>query len=95
MADFDDPATLDEELAGLDRDDPEVQAFAEHLQRTHRAAPSYTVEGYLRGVADFAESTNRAVGLRRHAAVLVVVLLLLGVVITLLDSVGLVLTTVF
>jgi hypothetical protein len=36
------------------------------------------VEGYLDGVRDFAESANRAEGGRRWAAVLVVVLLLLG-----------------
>jgi hypothetical protein len=53
---------FDDELLGLDPDDPEAQAFAE-----------------LDGVRDFAESANRAEGGRRWAAVLVVVLLLLGV----------------
>lgn len=73
---------LDDELIGLDRDDPEVQAFSEHLARIHRQRPSFTVEGYLSGVRDFAESANRAAGLRRLVAVLVVVLILLGVAFT-------------
>lgn len=70
---------LDEDLIGLDRDDPEVQAFSEHLERTHRLPPSFTVEGYLSGVSDFADSANRSQGPRRVAAVLVVTLILLGV----------------
>lgn len=70
---------LDDELVGLDRDDPEVRAFSEHLARLHRQYPGFTVEGYLSGVADFADSANRAQGLRRMAAVVVVLLLLLGV----------------
>lgn len=68
---------LDDELIGLDRDDPEVQAFAAHLERTHRQRPSFTVEGYLAGVADFADSANRTGGPRRLAATVVVALLLL------------------
>ena len=70
---------FDDELLGLDPEDPEAQAFAEHLDRMQRQGPGYTVEGYLDGVRDFAESANRAEGGRRWAAVLVVVLLLLGV----------------
>jgi hypothetical protein len=70
---------FDDELLGLDPDDPEAQAFAEHLDRMQRQRPAFTVEGYLDGVRDFAESANRAEGGRRWAAVLVVVLLLLGV----------------
>ena len=69
---------FDDELLGLDPDDPEAQAFAEHLDRMQRQRPAFTVEGYLEGVRDFAESANRAEGGRRWAAVLVVVLLLLG-----------------
>ena len=69
---------FDDELLGLDPDDPEAQAFAEHLDRMQRQRPAFTVEGYLDGVRDFAESANRAEGGRRWAAVLVVVLLLLG-----------------
>ncbi len=69
----------DDELIGLDRDDPEVQAFAAHLERTRNAGrPGFTVEGYLAGMGDFADSANRAGGLRRLAAVTVTALLLLG-----------------
>lgn len=74
---------LDDELIGLDRDDPEVRAFAEHLYRAHLVGSSFTVEGYLSGISDFADSANRPQGLRRVAAVMVVLLILLGVAITL------------
>jgi hypothetical protein len=74
---------LDDELIGLDRDDPEVRAFAEHLYRAHPVGSSFTVEGYLSGISDFADSANRTQGLRRVAAVMVVLLILLGVAITL------------
>lgn len=74
---------LDDDLIGLDRNDPEVRAFSEHLDRAHRLRSGFTVEGYLSGVSDFAESVNRAEGPRRLAAVLVVVLILLGVAVTL------------
>lgn len=67
---------FDDELVGLDPEDPEVQAFAEHLDRMQRQRPAFTVEGYLDGVRDFAESANRAEGGRRWAAVVLVVLLL-------------------
>ena len=74
---------LNDELIGLDRDDPEVQAFSEHLARAHLARPGFTVEGYLSGISDFADSANRTQGLRRVSAVLVVLLLLLVAAITL------------
>jgi hypothetical protein len=67
---------FDDELVGLDPDDPEAQAFAAHLDRMQRQPAAFTVEGYLDGVRDFADSANRAEGGRRWAAVLVVVLLL-------------------
>lgn len=67
---------FDDDLVGLDPDDPEAQAFAEHLDRMQRQRPTFTVEGYLDGVRDFAESANRAEGGRRWAAVVLVVLLL-------------------
>ena len=67
---------FDDELLGLDPDDPEAQAFAAHLDRMSEERPTYTVEGYLHGVSDFADSANRAEGGRRWAAVLVCVLLL-------------------
>jgi hypothetical protein len=67
---------FDDELLGLDPDDPEAQAFAAHLDRMQRQRPAFTVEGYLAGVSEFADSANRARGPRRWAAVLVVALLL-------------------
>jgi hypothetical protein len=70
-----------DDLIGLDPADPEVQAFAAHLDRMERTPPPFTVEGSLAGVRDFAESANRAHGSRRVLAVAVVGLLLLGVVI--------------
>ena len=70
---------LDDDLIGLDRNDPDMQAFHEHLDRAHRLYPGFTVEGYLSRVSDFAESANRAQGLRRVAAVLAVALILVTV----------------
>jgi hypothetical protein len=84
---------IEDELIGLDRDDPEVQAFAEHLQRTTRARPGYTVEGYLSGVGDFADSVNRAAGGRRLLAVTIVTLLLLGAAVATWNALGFVFAT--
>ena len=70
---------FDDELLGLDPDDPEARAFAAHLDRMERV-PSCTVEGYLQGIGDFADSANRAQGHRRMTAVLVVGLLLIGAI---------------
>lgn len=67
---------FDDELVGLDPDDPEAQAFADHLDRMQRQPATFTVEGYLAGVSFFADSANRAEGGRRWAAVGVVLLLL-------------------
>lgn len=84
---------IDDELIGLDRDDPEVQAFADHLRRTHRHEPGFTVEGYLRGVTDFTDSVTRAGGLRRLAAMAVVMLLLLGAAFAIWEALAFVLST--
>jgi hypothetical protein len=67
---------FDDELLGLDPDDPEAQAFAAHLDRMQRQDPAFTVEGSLDGVRTFADSANRAEGGRRWAAVVLVGLLL-------------------
>jgi len=67
---------FDDELVGLDPEDPDAQAFAAHLDRMQRQPAAFTVEGYLDGVSHFADSANRAEGGRRWAAVLVVSLLL-------------------
>jgi hypothetical protein len=68
-----------DDLVGLDPDDAEARAFAAHLDRMERVRPMFTVEGELSGVRDFADSANRAGGLRRWAAVLLAVLVLLSV----------------
>jgi hypothetical protein len=72
---------FDEELIGLDPRDPEVQAFAAHLDRMQRCEPGFTVEASLDRVAEFAESSNRAGGLRWWVAATVVVLIVLGVLV--------------
>jgi hypothetical protein len=68
-----------DELIGLDPDDPETLAFAEHLRRMQTPTSSFTVEGYVRGVGEFANSANRANGHRRLMAIIVVGLILIGV----------------
>ena len=67
---------FDDDLVGLDPDDPEAQAFAAHLDRMQRQGPTFTIAGYLDGVRTFADSANRAEGGRRWAAVALVGLLL-------------------
>ena len=71
------PDRFDDELIGLDRDDPEAQAFAAHLDRMHRQHAAFTVEGYLDDVGRFVDSVHRAEGERWFAAVAVVLLVLL------------------
>src|SRR3712207_253636 len=84
---------FDDELLGLDPEDPEAQAFAAHLDRMQRQRPAFTVEGYLDGVREFADSANRAEGGRRWAAVLLVGLLLAVVLYLVGDALLFVLTT--
>jgi hypothetical protein len=84
---------FDDELLGLDPDDPEARAFAEHLDRMQRQSPAFTVEGYLAGVSDFADSANRAEGERRWGAVVVVLLLLAVAAYLIWDVLHLVVTT--
>jgi hypothetical protein len=88
-------ARFDDELLGLDPDDPEVQEFAAHLDRMRRDRPGFTVEGYLDGVSDFAESANRARGERRLFAVVLVGLLLLVAAYVIANALGFVLATWF
>jgi hypothetical protein len=88
-------ARFDDELLGLDPDDPEVQAFAAHLDRMRQDRPAYTVEGYLDGVSDFADSANRAEGGRRLLAVVLVSLLLLGAGYVVANALGFVLASWF
>jgi hypothetical protein len=84
-----------DDLIGLDPADPEAKAFAEHLDRMERERPGYTVEGYLAGVEDFADSANRASGQQRLLAVLVVFLILLGVVLSVWFGLGEILGILF
>lgn len=86
---------FEDELIGLDRDDPETQAFAAHLDRMYRESPAFTVEGYLDGVGAFADSANRAEGERRLGAVLIVLMLLAVVAGVVWDVLGFVLATWF
>jgi hypothetical protein len=82
-----------DDLVGLDPDDPEARAFAEHLDRMERNRPGFTVEGYLGGVQDFADSANRMGGHRRLTAILLIALILLGVGVAVWDTLGLVFST--
>ena len=84
---------FDDELLGLDPDDPEARAFADHLDRMQRQRPAFTVEGYLAGVSDFADSANRAEGERRWSAVVIVLLLLVVAAYLIWDVLHLVVTT--
>jgi hypothetical protein len=76
----------EDDLVGLDPEDPEARAFADHLDRIQRTAPGYTVEGYLSGVTDFAESANRLGGHRRLTAGILVLLIMLGVAVAAWDT---------
>lgn len=84
---------FDDDLLGLDPDDPEAQAFAAHLDRMQRQGPAFTVEGYLDGVRTFADSANRAEGGRRWAAVVLVGLLLVVAGYIVVDALMFVVTT--
>ena len=86
---------FDDELIGLDPEDPEAREFAAHLERTQQVRPSYTVEGYLSDVGDFADSANRLGGHYKLMAAILVLLILLGVTITAWDALVFVVTTFF
>lgn len=84
---------FDDDLIGLDRDDPEARAFAEHLERQQRVHSSFTVEGYLTDIRDFAASANRLGGHRKLTVSLLALLLLLGVIVAAWDAIVYVITT--
>lgn len=84
---------FDDELIGLDPDDPEAQAFAAHLDRMRQDRPTFTVEGYLDGVSDFADSANRARGGRRLLAIVLVGLILLVAGFLITDALGFMIAT--
>jgi hypothetical protein len=79
-------AGIEDELLGLDPDDPETRAFAEHLRRQRQVHPSFTVEGYLSDMTDFAASANRLGGHRKLMASILVLLILLGVTVAVWDA---------
>lgn len=79
---------FDDDLIGLDPDDPEARAFAAHLDKMERGGPRYTIEASLADVAEFADSTNRSGGLTRLVAVAVICLILLGVLVTAWTTLG-------
>ena len=86
---------FDDELLGLDRDDPEAQAFAAHLDRMQRQRPAFTVEGYLDGVGRFADSVQPRPGRAWWAAVVVVLLLLAVAAFAIWDALNFVVATWF
>jgi len=77
---------FDDDLVGLDPEDPEARAFAEHLERQQRVSPSFTVEGYLSDMGEFAASANRLGGHRKLMASILALLILLGVTIAVWDA---------
>ena len=89
------PDRFDDDLIGLDRDDPEAQAFADHLDRVERVRSGYTVEGYLAGMSDFADGANRLGGHYRLMAVILALLILFGVGVAAWDAIMYVLTVLF
>jgi hypothetical protein len=84
---------FEEDLVGLDPEDPDAREFAAHLDKIEKVTPGYTVEGYLSGVTDFASSANRARGELRLVAVIVVALILIGVLIAAWNTLGFVFGT--
>ena len=91
--DPDESPRLEDELIGLDPEDPETQEFKAHLERQHRTHPSFTVEGYLSDMGEFADSANRLGGHRKLMASILALLILLGVIITAWDALVYVVTT--
>lgn len=75
-----------EDLIGLDPDDPEARAFAEHLDRVEKVRSGYTVEGYLAGMSDFADGANRLGGHYRLMATILALLILAGVAVAAWDA---------
>jgi hypothetical protein len=79
-----------------DRNRFHEELFAAHLDRienNHRSG--YTVEGYLGGIADFADSANRLGGHRRLTVLILITLILGGVGVAVWDAVVFVLSTTF
>jgi hypothetical protein len=86
---------FDDELIGLDPDDPKARAFAEHLDRVQKVRSGYTVEGYLAGMSDFADGANRLGGHYRLMVTILALLILSGFVIAAWDALVYLLTALF
>jgi hypothetical protein len=82
-----------EDLIGLDPADPEVREFAAHLDRIERSRAGFTVEGYIGGISDFADSANRLGGHRRLTALILITLILGGVGVAVWDTLVFILST--
>ncbi|MBP2330850.1 hypothetical protein JOF56_011235 [Kibdelosporangium banguiense] len=82
-----------EDLLGLDPHDPEVREFAAHLDRIETSRSGYTVEGYLGGISDFADSANRLGGHHRMTVLIVIVLILGGVGLAVWDALAFILSS--
>ena len=67
-----------DDLIGLDPEDPEARAFAEHLDRVQKVRSGYTVEGYLDDMSDFADGANRLGGHYRLMVTILALLILAG-----------------
>lgn len=84
-----------DDLIGLDPDDPEARAFAEHLDRVEKVRSGYTVEGYLADMSDFADGANRLGGHYRLMATLLALLILVGIAVAAWDALGYLLSLLF
>jgi hypothetical protein len=82
-----------QDLIGLDPWDPEAREFAAHLDRIEQSRSGYTVEGYVGGIGDFADSANRLGGHRRLTALILITLILVGVVVAVWDALVFILST--
>jgi hypothetical protein len=85
----------DDDLAGLDPDDPEARAFAEHLDRVQKVRSGYTVEGYLEDMSDFADGANRLGGHYRLMVTILALLILAGFVVAAWDALVFLLSSLF
>jgi hypothetical protein len=86
---------FDDDLIGLDPEDPEARAFAEHLDRVEKVRSGYTVEGYLADMSDFADGANRLGGHYRLMVTILALLILSGFVVAAWDAIVYVLTALF
>jgi hypothetical protein len=81
-----------DDLIGLDPEDPEARAFAEHLDRVEKVRSGYTVEGYLDDMSDFADGANRLGGHHRLMVTILALLILTGFAIAAWDAIVYLLT---